>query len=487
MKVGALTGISRIFGFIRDMLIANVLGAGRLSDIFFMAFKIPNLFRNLLAEGALQVAFVPMFTEHRDDKKTSTEFSSNAFSWLMCLLLFITLAAEIAMPFIIMLFAPGFASDPEKLEMTIWLSRIMFLYLFFISGTAFLTCILNAFSEFALTTAMPIVLNTFMIIGLLIAKHSGYDQLNILSWAVVLSGIVQMGILFYRIKKRKMGLHIIRPKLTPRIKTLFKRMIPGFIGTGAYHINILAGSMIASFQDGAVSWLYYADRMVQLPFAMIGLAAGTVLLTSISSSMCRGDMNDVYDQQNSSIKHILFWTLPALVGLLILTIPIIKLLFEHGAFDHTSTINTSNAIFILAFVLPAMSLSQIFSNTLYASQDTKTPVHTSVTSLLIGIVLSAALFPIFGFLSVAVGTMVGGWVKLLTLIYHCYKRKLFKLFPRTIRTCSLFTIIAITMGFMLAFANKFGLTSNLFGLFGTIAVAGLFYLGTNKLLLKFIK
>ncbi len=491
LKVGGLTGVSRIFGYVRDALIASFLGAGRLSDIFFMAFRIPNLLRNLVAEGALQVSFVPIFTEekHKDEKR-AWDFARNTFSWLMMLLLFITILAEIFMPAITVLFAPGFMADPEKLQMTIILSRIMFLYLITISGVAFLSSVLNTFSEFALTTAMPIVLNSCMILGLLFAHRFGGSALYWLSWAVVIAGILQMGILLNRIRKKKLGLYLVRPRFNNSMKKLLKRLGPGIVGTGVYNLNILIGSIIASQQNGAVSWLYYSDRLVQLPMAMIGIAVGTVLIVSISNALSEKNMEEVYSQQNYAIRYTMFWTFPAMIALLAMTRPIIQVLFERGAFSFTDTIYTANAVLIMAFAIPAMILSQIFSMTIFSSQDTKTPVMTSIVSMVIGTVLAIILFPKYQYLAIAYGTLVGAWVKVLTMIYFCRVRNLFQLQFKTIKVCAVYLILAILMGFLIRYvwavlpnASSF---EKLFSLGIACMVGGISYLITARFAKKFL-
>ena len=294
--VGAMTGISRIFGFIRDMLIARVLGAGRLSDIFFAAFRLPNLFRDLLGEGALSAIFIPMYTDSKHDEK----FAKNVFSWLMMILLGLTILFEIFMPLVIWMLAPGFAEEPGKMQLTVTISRIMFFYVIFICGSAFLSAVLNAFSRFLLAAFMPVLLNIMLICALLAAMyfHVGTYALFIMAATVVLSGILQFAILWGRVRHKHFGLHLIVPKWTPKIRSMFGRFGVSIVGSGFYQITIILGTLVASFQSGAVSWLYYADRIVQLPFAMIGLAVGTVLMSSISNAIAEKNMRSVYIQQN---------------------------------------------------------------------------------------------------------------------------------------------------------------------------------------------
>ena len=441
--VAAMTGISRIFGFIRDMLIARVLGAGRLSDIFFTAFKLPNLFRDLLGEGALSAIFIPMYT----DLKKDDNFAKNVFSWLMMILLGILIVFEIFMPLVVWILAPGFAEDPGKMVLTVYVSRIMFFYVIFVCGAAFLSAILNAFSKFLLAAFMPVLLNLMLIGALLLSAFFPSDTiLYVMSVTVVLSGIIQFLVLWSRIRKRHFGLRLIKPKWTPGIKSLFKRLGISIIGNGFYQITIIIGTLVASFQNGAVSWLYYADRIIQLPFAMIGLAVGTVLMSSISNAMAEKNMRSVYIQQNSSMRRSMMLIMPCLVGLFVLAEPIIKYLFEYGAWSPKSTHAVAVAIMIQVFVLPAMMISQIYSKTLYANQDVRTPVKTSMVSLAAASFIYVIAFPFIGYLAIPVGVVISGYLKNYLLGRACKKRNLFKIEKRTIRTILLFTVLSILLG-----------------------------------------
>lgn len=444
--VGAMTGISRIFGFIRDMLIARVLGAGRLSDIFLAAFKLPNLFRDLLGEGALSAIFIPMYT----DLKKDDNFAKNVFSWLMMILLGITIIFEILMPIVVWILAPGFAEDPGKMELTVLISRIMFFYVIFVCGAAFLSAILNAFSKFLLAAFMPVLLNIMLICALLLAAFfSSGTILYIMAGTVVLSGIIQFGVLWGRIRKKHFGLHLIKPKWTPGIKSLFKRLGISIVGNGFYQITIIIGTLVASFQNGAVSWLYYSDRIVQLPFAMIGLAVGTVLMSSISNALAEKNMRSVYIQQNSSMRRSMMLIMPCLVGLFVLAEPIIKYLFEYGAWTSHSTHAVAIAIMIQVFVLPAMMISQIYSKTLYASQDVRTPVKTSMISLGAASVIYLAAFPFIGYLAIPVGVVISGYLKNYLLGRACKKRGLFRTDKRAIKAILAFSALSILLGAVL--------------------------------------
>jgi putative peptidoglycan lipid II flippase len=456
-SVSIWTAVSRVFGFVRDLIIATFLGAGRASDIFFAAWKIPNMFRNILGEGALQVSFVPMFLEKKKNERSATDFANMAISWLLAVSLGITIIAEIAMPLIMLVLAPGFSAEPGKLDSAIALGRVLFPYMILICCVGFLSGILNSKGKFALTASMPVVLNIFMIMGAMAAWKFNWSVAYGLSVAVIIAGVFQVALLWRRIQAKNFGLRLVRPRINADIKTLGRRIVPGIIGSGAYQINILIGTIIASLTPGAVSWLYYADRMVQLPFAIIGLAVGTVLLTSISTALADGDHIRVLAQQNKSIRHILFWTMPAFAGLVALAEPIIRVLFQRGEFTAFATQQTSVAIMILAFSLPAMSLAQVFSTTLYASKDTKTPVKISINSILIGTVISVAMFPLIGFLSVALGTVVSSWLRVILMGRVCYKRKMFAIQGRTVWAFVLYGGLAAAMFAALRFANIGGL------------------------------
>ena len=467
--VGAMTGISRIFGFIRDMLIARVLGAGRLSDIFLAAFKLPNLFRDLLGEGALSSIFIPMYTDSKKDEN----FAKNVFSWLAMALLGIALVFEIFMPLVIWILAPGFDADPGKMETTVVISRIMFIYVIFVCISAFLSAVLNAFSRFLLAAFMPVLLNIMLIGALMLsAFYVPGTILYIMAGTVVLSGVIQVAVLWHRIRQKHFGLRLIMPRWTPGIKNILKRLSISIVGSGFYQITIIVGTLVASFQSGAVSWLYYSDRIVQLPFAMIGLAVGTVLMSSISNALADKNMRSVYIQQNSSMRRSLMLLMPCVAGLFVLAEPIIKYLFEYGAWTSHSTHAVAMAIMIQVFVLPAMLISQIYSKTLYASQDVKTPVRTSMVSLGVAAAIYVAAFPIMGYLAIPVGIVVSGYLKNYLLGRACRRRGLVMIYGGTLRAIFAFGALSAIMGAALWFVP----ISSIWMLFAAIGVFGIIYL-----------
>ncbi len=477
--VGAMTGISRVFGFVRDMLIARFLGAGRLSDIFFAAFKLPNLFRDLLGEGALSAIFIPMYTDMKKDEG----FAKNVFSWLMVILLGITIIFEIFMPLVIWALAPGFSEDPGKMQLTVTIGRIMFFYVIFICGAAFLSAVLNAHSRFLLAAFMPVLLNIMLICALTGSIWYGNQYIiYVMAATVVLSGIIQFAVLWRRIRSKHFGLRLIIPHWNDQIKDMFKRFGVSLVGSGFYQITIIVGTLVASWQSGAVSWLYYSDRMVQLPFAMIGLAVGTVLISSISKALTDKNMRSVYLQQNSSMRRSMMLIMPCVVGLFVLAEPIIRILFQHGAWTPESTHAVALAIRIQCLVLPAMLISQIYSKTLYASQDVNTPVRTSVISLGVATVIYLALFPVVGYLSIPVGVVVSGYVKNYLLGRVCRRRKLVQTNKKTIVSMFVFAFLAIALGVVLSMIS----IPNVWVLGIAICVFGILYLPIAFVIDRFI-
>lgn len=477
--VGAMTGISRVFGFVRDMLIARFLGAGRLSDIFFAAFKLPNLFRDLLGEGALSAIFIPMYTDMKKDEG----FAKNVFSWLMVILLGITIIFEIFMPLVIWALAPGFSEDPGKMQLTVTIARIMFFYVIFICGAAFLSAVLNAHSRFLLAAFMPVLLNIMLICALTGSIWYGNQYIiYVMATTVVLSGIIQFAVLWRRIRSKHFGLRLIIPHWNDQIKDMFKRFGVSLVGSGFYQITIIVGTLVASWQSGAVSWLYYSDRMVQLPFAMIGLAVGTVLISSISKALTDKNMRSVYLQQNSSMRRSMMLIMPCVVGLFVLAEPIIRILFQHGAWTPESTQAVALAIRIQCLVLPAMLISQIYSKTLYASQDVNTPVRTSVISLGVATVIYLALFPVVGYLSIPVGVVVSGYVKNYLLGRVCRRRKLVQTNKKTIVSMFVFAFLAIALGVVLSMIS----IPNVWVLGIAICVFGILYLPIAFVIDRFI-
>ena len=433
------TILSRILGYLRDFLIALNLGSGPITDAFFVAFRIPNTFRRLFSEGTFNAAFVPSYSsELIKSKKKADEFLSTVFNFLTFGLLGITLIIELFMPFFIYFIAPGFSEDGDKLNLTIYLTRITFPFLIFISLASFFSAILNSHNKFGLSAAAPIVLNIILIFILLFLKNKN-DQLVIyLAYGVSIAGLIQLIILFLSAKKFFLLKIKVNFKINKKTKLFFNKLFPSIFSSGVTQINILVGTIIASFQANAVSYLYYADRIYQINLAIAGIAIGTVLLPNLSKYIQSKDKNKIEFIQNKSVELSLFLSLPAMFALLIASEEITSSLFGYGSFNETSINNTARALYYFAYGLPAFALIKIFSSFLFARQNTKIPFYFSLISVLINIIISISFFDNIGFIIIPISTTISSWINA-ALLYIYLKNEDYYSF----KTEFLFSILKI--------------------------------------------
>ena len=360
---GFFTIISRILGYIRDILIAIFLGSGLLADAFFVAFRIPNTFRRLFSEGTFNAAFVPSYaSELSKGKDNADNFATSIFSFLILGLFFIVLLIEILMPLFVFLIAPGFSGDEEKMELVINLTRITFPFLFFVSLSSFFSGILNSHNRFAAASAIPIILNVLLIGVLFFGKILDDSLVYYLSYAVVIAGIIQFFFLYIIVKKFYLPKISFQFKLNEKIKIFFKKLLPSIFSSGVTQINILVGTIIASFQASAVSYLYYADRIYQINLAIAGIAISTVILPKLSKLIKQENNIETINIQNKALELSLFLSVPAAIALLIASEPIISSLFGYGSFSEIGVKNSATALFYFAFGLPAFAIIKIFSS-----------------------------------------------------------------------------------------------------------------------------
>ncbi len=406
---GSLTLLSRILGYFRDILIAIFVGTTAMADAFFVAFRLPNTFRRLFAEGTFNAAFIPIYTKLKL-KKDSKNFTNLVFNFLFIILLVLTFIVEIFMGGFIFLISPGFISNPDKFNLAVDLSRITFPFLFFVSLSSFFSAILNSHGKFAVAAGAPIVLNIFLILSVFYAKTFDQSFVKSMAVAVFFAGLVQLLILIIYCKKffkPKLNL-IIKP--SPKVKIFFKKLLPSIFSSGVMQINILIGTIIASFQASAVSYLYYADRIYQLPLAISGIAIGTIVLPVLSKTIINESQKKVFFIQNRSIELSVFLSAPAAIGIIVGAEQIISCLFGYGSFNEVSIRNTANALIIFGFGLPAFSLLKLYSNFYFARSDTIFPFKVSVFTVICNILISIIFFKQFGFLSIAAGTTVSCWL-----------------------------------------------------------------------------
>lgn len=489
--VGGATMASRVLGFVREAMIAAFLGAGPVADAFYAAFRFPNLFRRLFAEGAFNAAFVPLFAKEIEGGGTAAarRFAEQVLSVLLVSLLLLSALAMIFMPFLVgTVIAPKFAADPEKFDLTVLLARIMFPYLAAMSLVAMLSGILNSLRRYFVAALAPVLLNIVLIAGLI---ASGYLSLSaphigrVLGWSVTLSGLAQLSLLVWALKREGFTLDLVRPRLTPAVRRLLWLAAPAALTGGITQINLLVGQIIASAQSGAIAMMNYADRLLQLPLGVIGIAIGVVLLPELSRALKAKDDKEAKHLQNRSLEFGLALTVPAAFGLALLPEPIIALVFERGAFTRETTLITAGVLAAFAVGLPAFVLSKIFTPAFYAREDMRTPLWASVVSVVINIIGSLILFPRIGVIGIAIATSLAGWASALFLGQQLLARDLFRPAAITVKRIGLIVAGAALMGIMLWWVNRgfphllldAGLATRLASVLVTVFAAAAVYFG----------
>lgn len=416
--VGGLTGVSRILGFVRDVMTAAILGAGPIADAFIVALKLPNLFRRVTAEGAFTVSFIPMYARKlkQDGAAAADDFASNAFAVMTAILTPFTIAAIAAMPWIIHVIAPGFAEGEQRYDLAVEMTRVTFPYLVMISLSALLGGVLNAHDRFAPFAAAPIVFNLTLIAALYFATPYLETGGHALSWGLVAAGVLQFAGLFAFIRMYRIGIKIRLPKFDEDIKKLFTLMLPGIIGAGVVHINLFVDIIIAStLAEGSISYLYYADRLNQLPLGMVGIAVGTALLPMLSRALAGDDATEAQSLFNRALEVCLVLALPAGVAMIVAAEPLIKGLFQNGAFDEADARVTAHVLMGYALGVPAYVAGKVFSSAYYSKQDTKTPVKIAVICALTNVAGALVLIQFLGVAGIALSTGFVGWLQFFLL------------------------------------------------------------------------
>ncbi len=413
--VGFGTMASRILGFAREMLMAAAVGTGPVAEAFYAAFQFPNTFRRLFAEGAFNAAFVPLFAREIETGGTegARRFSEEVFGVLFTILMGLTITMELAMPFVIRYgIAPGFANDPDKLAMTIALAMIMFPYLICMSLGAMMAGMLNSLRLFLAAAIAPVFLNVILVSILAVVWYNGMEGRvvgEMLAWGVLAAGIVQLGILWVAVRRAGVHIGFRRPALTPNVKRLLWLALPAAITGGITQINTLIGTAIASGKAGAVPALNLADRVYQLPLGVVGVAVGVVLLPELARALRAGALREAANLQNRSVEFTLFLTLPAAAALMVIAEPIVRVLYERGAFTHEDTLVVAEVLSIFGIGLPAFVLIKAFTPGFFAREDTRTPMFFAALSVATNISVALALFPSMGAPGIAVASAVSGW------------------------------------------------------------------------------
>lgn len=467
--VGGLTLVSRVLGFVRDILFAWAFGAGWVADAFNVAFRFPNLFRRLFGEGAFNSAFIPLFAKELEERgrDRARAFAEEAMSGLVLVLAVLTIVAMITMPWLMYLLAPGFSANAEKFDLAVLLTQITFPYLFCMSLVALFSGVLNTFGKFVESSSVSIVLNLTLtaaiFIGFALGLHNEPNGGVVQALGVLAAGFLQLLLLWDGLRRNNFTLRLRRPRMTDGVRRLITLGIPGVIAGGVTQINIMIGTVIASQQPGAVSQLYYADRLYELPLAIVGIAIGVVLLPNVSRQLRAGDHAAVLDSQNRSLEFAMLLTVPAAVALALVPIPIVKVLFERGAFTATDTAQTAAVLAVFALGLPSFVMIKVFSPAYFAREDTKTPMRYATISLFANTLGSIALFfwfrklGLLPHLGIAVATTLGGWLNAGLLWSTLVRRGHFTIDKRMVRAFGTILISSVVMGAsLLALAHVLG-------------------------------
>lgn len=487
--VSSATLVSRVLGYIRDCAVAYAFGAHFLADAFYAAFRISNLLRRLLGEGALSASFVPVFSGYlvKGSDKETKKFFSVIFTTLLILLVIICVLGIIFAPALTKLLTWGFADEPGKLELTVKLTRIMFPFMLFISLAALLTGVLNSLKVFFSPAVAPAFLSVSEItcVFAVLPFVSTEMQIVVLAASVVAGGVGQF--LFQLIVLIKKGMKpVFKLSLDhPGQKVVARLMVPAMLGLSVDQINTFVDTICASFlQQGSITSLYYSNRVMQLPLALFGISLASVCLPSMSRSVAKNDIGSVKKTLNYSLRLMLLAVLPATIGLMVLSGPIIKLLFERGAFDSTATALTASCLFFYSIGLIAYSGVKILANSFYAFQDTKMPLKIAYVSMVINIILNVILMRPLGVGGLALATAISSWINM-TLLFYFLRKKLGLLdIKKTLPSIWKIILASVMMGLCAYFLSSFVFVGNIFAqVLATIACA----VGLYAVLLKFFR
>ena len=447
--VAVWTLASRILGFARDILLAHYLGAVGVIEAFIVAFRFPNMFRRLAAEGAFAAAFVPLFSERLEQRgrREAMLFADQVFSVLVLVLAVFTVVVEIFMPQVLLVVAPGFsAGRPELFDTAVLLTRLTLPYLLCMAIVAMMSGMLNSSYRFAAAAAAPILLNVILILGLLFARDRFETPAHMLAWGVAVSGIGQYVWLAWCCRRAGLALRLRWPQFTPAVKRLMKLMVPGLVSGGMTQINILVGTIIGTFLTGVVSYIHYADRVYQFPLGMVGIAIGTALLPELSRTL-QSDEARANAVQNRAIELAMVLTLPATAALIVIALPLVTAMFQYGKFTPDAAAATAWALAVFATGLPAFVLIKVLSPGFFARQDTRRPMIYAIISMVVNMALSPLLvWPLgVGYLGIPIATSIAAWINTGLLAWFLVRRGHLTLDARLLARLPRFALAALVM------------------------------------------
>ncbi len=408
MTVGVWTMASRVMGFVRDILIAAYLGAGPVAEAFVVAFSLPNMFRRFFAEGAFNMAFIPLFSKKVESGDNPVDFAHDALSGLATILIALTVLAQVFMPWLVWAMASGFVGD-GRFDLAVDYGRIVFPYILFISLAALLSGVLNATGRFGAAAAAPVLLNIILSGAMLGAAWAGADIARALVWAVPVGGVAQLALVWLAAARAGYRLIPRRPRMTPELKRLAIIAAPAALAGGVVQVNLLVGRQVASFFEGSIQYLNLADRLYQLPLGVVAIAIGVVLLPDLSRRLQAGDDGGGRDAMNRAGEFALLLTLPAAVALIVIPGPLVSVLFERGRFGAEDAAATALVVAIYGFGLPSFVMQKVLQPLYFAREDTRTPFKYALVAMVINALVAIGLAPFIGYLASAIGTTLAGW------------------------------------------------------------------------------
>ncbi|MDZ7709973.1 MAG: murein biosynthesis integral membrane protein MurJ [Roseovarius sp.] len=409
LTVSGWTLMSRVLGFVRDVMIASLIGPGVLMDAFVAAFRLPNMFRRFFAEGAFNAAFVPMFSKRLEAGENPLGFASLALSGLGLVVSLLTGLAMVFMPALVWATAEGFAGD-ARFGLTVEYGRVVFPYILFISLAALLSGALNAAGRFAAAAAAPVLLNVLLIGAMAAAAWMGGAVMQALIWAVPVAGVAQLVLVWVAAERAGLHLRPVRPRWTPEMAQLVRIAIPAALAGGVVQVNLVVGQLVASQYDKAVSWLYAADRLYQLPLGVVGIAVGIVLLPDLARRLKAGDDDGARHALSRGGEVALALTIPCAVALVVIPLPLVAVLFERGAFGADDSAATALAVAVYGLGLPAFVLQKIMQPVFFAREDTRSPFRYALVAMVVNAVLAFGLAALLGWIAAALATTVAAWV-----------------------------------------------------------------------------
>jgi len=455
--IGGMTLISRVLGLLRDVLLAKFLGASVINDALIAATRLPNLFRRMFAEGAFNAAFIPLYSRRLESRgdEGAAKFAGEALAALMMLVGVIVIIFEITMPWSLNLVGGGLdrvSTVPGQLapyDLAVIYARITMPYLLLMSLGALLSGILNARHYFAVAAFVPALLNVVWIGVLAFAAKYSFSETELAFWLAVgmtVSGFLQAGALWWALKRAGISIPLKRPRLTTGVKRLVVLGVPGLVSAGITQINLAVSTLVATFENGAASWLYYADRLYQLPLALIGIAMGIALLPTLSRRLRAGDDQAAMNAMNRGMEIAAFLTIPATVALLLIPNFLIGGLLERGEFTSLDTQNAALALSMFAWGLPAFVLLKVLTPAFFARENTKTPMVYAALSAIINLSVGVALFFTIGFHGLALATSIAAWVNVICLGFILYREGWFRFDPRLQRRLPRIFLASLVMG-----------------------------------------